>query len=88
MAPVVRLSGLHSSAIFGSNLKGPPTVSQNICKEGIASHACENEQKSKDELSKQQEVKGFSELKGKFSNLPAQTERTSWFQRLVRRSGA
>jgi len=48
---------------------------------------CENEQKNKDELLKQQEVKGVSELKEKFSKLPAQTERRSWFRRLLRRSG-
>jgi hypothetical protein len=66
MAPVVRLSGYIAAPSSGLTYskKGSPTVSQNICKEGTASHACENEQKSKDELSKQQEVKGFPELRG------------------------
>jgi hypothetical protein len=49
--------------------------------------ACENEQKHKDELSQKQELKGVSELKEKFSKLPAGAERKSWFRRLLRRSG-
>ena len=50
--------------------------------------ACETEQKKKDELLQQDELKGVSELKEKLSKLPpVRAETPSWFRRLLRRSG-
>jgi hypothetical protein len=49
---------------------------------------CETEQKKKDELSQQDDVKGVAELKKRLSRLPpVREERRSWFRRLLRRSG-
>jgi hypothetical protein len=49
---------------------------------------CETDQKKKDELSQQDELKGVAELKEKFSKLPpVRVEKPSWFRRLWRRSG-
>ena len=50
---------------------------------------CETDQKKKDELAKQDELKGVAELKEKFSKLaPMRAEPKSWFRRLLRRSGS
>jgi hypothetical protein len=49
---------------------------------------CEAEEKSKDELVRQGELRGMAELKERFSKLPStRAERKSWLSRLFRRSG-
>jgi hypothetical protein len=49
---------------------------------------CEAEEKKKDELLRDDELKDMAELKDKFSKIPpVRAERKSWFSRIFRRSG-